>query len=290
MALHSSHLTTSDGAQIAYTEALPTHGADRAAELPAFILLHPMPVDHRFWLPMIMQINQLHRDNLHGQPFRYILPDLRGHGRSTLGTAEANIPQMAADVIALLDSLGVKEAIFAGCSIGGYVLFEIWRQRPDMVSAMAFLCSKPQPDTEANRLSRADTIAKIQAGRAAYVEEFLDYMARTMTGETTRADHADITTRLRAMMSFTPEALIAVVAAIRDRADSRPLLPTITVPVLAVAGGEDVGIPPEEVRVIAELAPHVDFQMVEKAGHYAPYEVPEVMAEIVCEWLDKTSI
>jgi pimeloyl-ACP methyl ester carboxylesterase len=289
MALHSSHFTAPDGAQIAYTEALPTHGAERAASLPAFVLLHPMPVDHRFWLPMIMQINQLYRDNLHGQPFRYILPDLRGHGRSTLGKAEANIPQMAADVIALLDSLGVKEAIFAGCSIGGYVLFEIWRQRPDLVSAMAFLCSKPQPDTDANRISRAETIAKIQTGGTAYVAEFFDYMARTMTGDTTRVEQPEITARLRGMMSFTPEALIAVVAAIRDRADSRPLLPTITVPVLAVAGGEDAGIPPDEVREIAELAPHVDFQLVEKAGHYAPYEVPEIMAEIVSEWLEKTS-
>jgi pimeloyl-ACP methyl ester carboxylesterase len=192
---------------------------------------------------------------------------------------------MAMDVAALLDSLKVKQAIFAGCSIGGYVMFEIWRQRPDLVSAMAFLCSKPQPDTEANRQQRAEVMAKARAGGAAFTAEFLDGMANSMTGASVRAEHPEVTARVRAMMSFTPEALIAVQGAIANRADYCPLLPTMTVPVLAVAGAEDPGIPPEAVRVIAESAPNAEFHLVEKAGHYAPFEVPEAMAEIVSEWL-----
>ena len=53
--------------------------------------------------------------------------------------------QLAADVLALLDHLDVPEAIFAGCSIGGYVLLELWRHAPERINGLAFVCSKPSP-------------------------------------------------------------------------------------------------------------------------------------------------
>jgi len=273
--LQQSVYQTPDGANLNWAES-ESVALDTAA-LPVFVLLHPMPVDHRFWIPLVERINK---------PYRFLLPDLRGHGASTLGTAEMTISRMAEDVIEWLDSLGVKKAIFGGCSIGGYVLFEIWRQRPDLVSALAFLCSKPQPDTEENRQHRMEIVAKVRTGGASFVEEALDGMAHSLVGETSRTQDPDITALVRNMMSFTPEELIAVLTAIAYRADSVLLLPGITVPVLAVAGGEDSTIPPDEVHLIGEKVPNAEFHLVEKAGHYAPFEVPDVVAGLVNGWLN----
>jgi pimeloyl-ACP methyl ester carboxylesterase len=84
---------------------------------------------------------------------RAVVPDLRGHGKSALGgnlpvggfslvpdAAVLTIEQLAADVVALLDHLELKEAAFVGCSIGGYVLLELWRRIPERMKALAFVC------------------------------------------------------------------------------------------------------------------------------------------------------
>ena len=120
-----------------YDECLFVHGArltfsDTGSGLPV-VFLHPTPLDHDFWRPMA--------EDLTGA--RAIVPDLRGHGGSELGAvlpvgAFQSVPdapiltmaQLAADVIALVDHLKVRKAVFAGCSIGGYVLLELWPMFP----------------------------------------------------------------------------------------------------------------------------------------------------------------
>ena len=63
--------------------------------------------------------------------------------------------QLAADILALIDHLELDDAVFAGCSIGGYVLMELWRRAPGRMRGLAIVCSKPQPDAEVNREKRA---------------------------------------------------------------------------------------------------------------------------------------
>src|SRR5579859_3291576 len=117
------------------------------------VLLHPTPVDHHFWMPAAVSL----------QPgYRVLMPDLPGHGLSSLGEEPTSMASMAVAVLRLLDALAVEQAIFCGCSIGGYVLYELWRQAPQRVRAMAICCAKPHPDTPEARRQREITIAAIQ--------------------------------------------------------------------------------------------------------------------------------
>ena len=147
----------SDGARLSFS--------DTGASLP-LVLLHPTPLDSDYWRPLTRELAGI----------RALVPDLRGHGQSELGTALpiggfARVPsapvltmeQLAADTLALLDQLGVPKAVFGGCSIGGYVLLELWRRAPQRMIGMVFICSKPQPDTEASLVKRVETIARAQA-------------------------------------------------------------------------------------------------------------------------------
>jgi pimeloyl-ACP methyl ester carboxylesterase len=174
---------------------------DRGSGQPV-IFLHPTPLDHRFWLPVTEHLKGV----------RAIIPDLRGHGASELG---ANLPvggfarvpdapvltmaQLAADILALMDHLHVPEAIFAGCSIGGYVLMELWRKAADRVLGMAMVCSKPHPDAEANLTRRATTIAQ---ARERGVGAIFDGMAQTLVGATARAQRPEIVAELRTRMTL----------------------------------------------------------------------------------------
>jgi pimeloyl-ACP methyl ester carboxylesterase len=258
---------------------------DTGAGLPV-VFLHPTPLDGEFWSPLT--------ENLPG--VRAIIPDLRGHGASELGNLPVggfalvpdapvlSVAQLAADVLALLDHLEVPAAVFAGCSIGGYVLLEIWRQAPERARGLAFVCSKPQPDAEANLSRRAATIAQARDGKSATL---FDGMAQNLIGATARERHPEIVTQLRARMTLTPEALVAVQAGLATRPDSVPTVATITVPVLAIAGGEDTGVTAAEMEAFQAAPGGCEFHLLPDAGHFAAYEQPLKVAALLGEWLCK---
>ena len=266
-----------DGARLAYR--------DSGSGLPVFFL-HPTPVDHRFWTPLTGRLVGV----------RAIAPDFRGHGASELGPGlpvngfdlapdaqVLSIQRLAADVLALMGHLHLDSAVFAGCSIGGYVLLELWRRAPQRIKGMGFICSKPQPDPQPVRERRAATIAQVREGER---EELFDGMVRSSTGTSAQAARPAIVGELRAMMTLTGDALAATQAGLAARPDSVPTLAGIRVPLLVVAGGEDLAVAPADARAFIEsAAPRVDYTFLADAGHFAAYEQPDTVATIVDNWL-----
>jgi pimeloyl-ACP methyl ester carboxylesterase len=265
-----------DGARLAFNDA--------GAGLPV-VFLHPTPLDHDYWRPLTQ--------NLAG--VRAIVPDLRGHGGSQLGallpvggfTRVPDAPvltmeQLAVDVLSLLDHLEVEEAAFAGCSIGGYVLLELWRKAPQRMRGLAFVCSKPQSDAEANLLKRVATITQAQAGGA---EALYDGMAQSLIAATARHRNPEIVSELRARMTLSPEALVAVQAGLATRPDSVPTVATITAPILAIAGGEDSAVTPADMEAFRVAPGGCEFHLLPDAGHFAAYEQPQKLAALFAIWL-----
>jgi 3-oxoadipate enol-lactonase len=255
------------------------------------LFLHPTPLDHDYWLPLAERLPGI----------RAIAPDLRGHGASQLAPESGlglglptgafplvpdapvlSIARYAEDVIALMDHLAIEKAIFAGCSIGGYILLELWRRIPQRMKGLAFVCSKPQPDSDAGRTKRAETIAKARSGGLAGI---FDGMAQSLTGATARQREPQIVAEVRSMMTLSPEALVAVQAGLATRPDSRSTVASITVPVLAIAGGEDGAVTPAEMEAFKAAPGGCEFHLLETAGHFAAYEQPDRVAEIFSAWL-----
>ena len=270
----SSYL--SDSARLSFVES--------GAGLPV-VFLHPTPLDQYHWQPLVERLPGL----------RAILPDLRGHGRSELGSGLpkglfARVPdapvltmrQLARDIIALLDHLALSNAVFVGCSIGGYVNLELWRQAPGRVKALGFICSKPQPDLPANHDRRVATISQVRAGASAAVYEG---MAQTLIGSTARSRTPAITRELQARMTLTPEALAAVQAGLAVRPDSLPTVATVRVPVFALCGGEDPGVTQAEMEVFESAPGGCTFHLLADAGHFAAYEQPDTVAALLSSWL-----
>jgi 3-oxoadipate enol-lactonase len=254
------------------------------------VFLHPTPLDHAYWLPLIGHVPGI----------RAIVPDLRGHGLSESGEglpvgSFALVPdapvlsmaQYADDVIALLDHLGIEKAVFAGCSVGGYILLELWRRIPQKIKGLSFVCSKPQPDTAQGQAKRAENIAK---ARSEGVSGLFDGMANSLLGATARSKHPEMVAEVRARMTLTPQALVAVLAGLATRPDSLPTVVTITIPVLAIAGGEDGVVTPAELDAFKAAPGGCEFHLLEDAGHFAAYEQPERVAEIFSAWLRKNKL
>jgi 3-oxoadipate enol-lactonase len=265
-----------DGARLAFI--------DTGAGLPV-VFLHPTPLDHDYWRPLTQDLAGV----------RAIVPDLRGHGGSQLGASlpvggftrvpdapVLTMEQLAADALSLIDHLEVEEAVFAGSSIGGYVLLELWRKAPGRMRGLAFVCSKPQPDAEANLSKRVANITQAQAGGA---EALYDGMAQSLIAATARRRNPEIVSELRAHMTLTPEALVAVQAGLATRPDSVPTVATITAPILAIAGGEDSAVTPADMEAFRVAPGGCEFHLLPDAGHFAAYEQPQKVAALFAAWL-----
>jgi 3-oxoadipate enol-lactonase len=271
-----SKIYESHGARLSYEEI---------GEGVPIIFLHPTPLDHTYWLPALGGIGD----------YRAILPDFRGHGASELGrdlpvggfsrvpdAPVLSIGQLASDTLALMDHIDLGEAVFAGCSIGGYVMLELWRRAPMRMRGLIFVCSKPQPDAESNLVKRAETIDRLRREGTAGV---FDGNAQTLIGASTRARRPEVVTELRARMTLTPEAAVAVQAGLAVRPSSVPEIPEIDAPILAICGGEDPGITEAEMRVFEAAAGGCEFHLLPDAGHFAAYEQPAKVAAIMAPWL-----
>jgi len=260
-------------------------GFTDAGSGPPVVFLHPTPLDRDYWRPLTKELAGI----------RAVVPDLRGHGVSVLGSdlpvggfelvpdaPVLTMEQLATDILALLDQLALRRAVFAGCSIGGYVMLEIWRRAPERMTGLVFICSKPQPDAPANLLRRAETIER---ARTEGVTALFDGMAQTLLGETSRLERPEIITEIRSRMTLTPEAEVAVQAGLATRPDSIPTIPTMRVPILAIAGAEDSSVTPADMEAFRAAPGGCDLHVLPGAGHFAAYEQPRKVAALMAPWL-----
>lgn len=77
--------------------------------------------------------------------WRVILIDTRGHGRSTMGDARFTYTNLAADVIEVLDRLGVDKANFLGWSDGGNTVLRLAQQYPPRVDRIVLISANYSP-------------------------------------------------------------------------------------------------------------------------------------------------
>lgn len=79
--------------------------------------------------------------------FEVIVPDLRGHGRTSKPAGPYSIRQFASDVATFLDELDVGPVRLVGISLGGMVGFQIVADRPDLVSRLVAINALPAFET-----------------------------------------------------------------------------------------------------------------------------------------------
>ncbi len=129
------------------------------------VLLHPFPANHEFWQPVAQTL---------ATRYRVILPDLRGHGESEIGEGPATMGRHAADIARVMDDADVGRAPLIGVSIGGYILFELWRKNRGRIAALGLCNTKAPADTtevRAGRLQAANDV--LERGTEPFFENMI---------------------------------------------------------------------------------------------------------------------
>lgn len=248
---------------------------ETVGEGPPVVLLHPFPANHEVWAPVAERL---------AAKYRCILPDLRAHGDSEAGQGPALMARHAQDLNRVCDKAAVGKAVFAGVSIGGYILFEFWRQFPERVHALVFCDTRASADSDEARAARLKSAADVlQTGP----EPFLEALLPKLLGETTRRERPDLVEQARTMAAkMLTERIAAVQQGMAARPDSIPTLATITVPTLVLVGEEDTLTPRADAEVIAKVIAGAQLKAIPRAGHFAPFEQPEATAAALLGFLD----
>lgn len=219
--------------------------------------------------------------------WRGIAPDLRGFGESSLPESDNHgLMEFAGDVIDLLDRLDVTEAAVIGCSMGGYVLFEMLRAAPRYISAVGLVSTRPGSDSEDAKANRQKMIEKVESEG---IDAIADQMLPKLLGATTQRDRLDVVTRARSLIvANTRQGVKTAVKAMMERADSTPLLAKVAVPTLIVAGEEDALIPPAEAEAMHKAIPTSRCEMMAFAGHLPNLEQPGPFDALLRQFLQKS--
>ncbi|MFY9345989.1 MAG: alpha/beta hydrolase, partial [Planctomycetota bacterium] len=251
------------------------HG--RAAELavhvagrgPLAVLVHGYPLDHRMWL------DQLHGPLAASRTLCAI--DLRGHGASgSSGDPVHTMELLASDVAAVIRSLADGPVDVVGLSMGGYATFALWAAAPQLVRSLVLANTRAVPDSAAARVGRDASIATVlDKGRTALADGMLKAML---------APGADalVVARLRTMIEATPiETILADLRGLKDRPDRMPMLHSIAVPALVIAGDRDPIAPVAESQAMAAAIPGARLVVVLDSAHLSPMENPVAFASAV---------
>jgi pimeloyl-ACP methyl ester carboxylesterase len=104
---------------------------------PAVLLLHGGLSNRLSWFSQLPWLVETGR--------RVVLPDTRGHGRSSLGRRELTYRLLAADAIAVLDKLGIAQTDIVGWSDGGNTALMVGLYWPQRVDRMVVISANSSP-------------------------------------------------------------------------------------------------------------------------------------------------
>jgi 3-oxoadipate enol-lactonase len=213
--------------------------------------------------------------------FQVIRYDHRGHGDSPAPPGPYEIPDLAGDVLALLDELGIERAGFAGISLGGMVGIWLAAHAPERIASLGLMCTSAHLEPQAWH-ERMETV---RAGGTGAIADAV--MERWFTARY-RAAHPDKIKELSAILAGTDdEAYLGCCAAIAGM-DLRGELSKISVPTMVVAGADDPAIPPEHGREIADTVPGARMIVISDVAHLPPIERPGAINRRLLDHFRKT--
>jgi 3-oxoadipate enol-lactonase len=237
------------------------------------VFANSLGTDLRLWDKVI--------DRLPEEGYRYIRFDKRGHGLSSCPSDAYSMTDLVIDLEELLDHIGVSQSSLVGLSIGGMIGQLLAHRQPDRMTRLILACT-------AAKMGTADMWqARITAVHKGGVESIADaVLDRWFSGP---FRHSDECIAWRNMLNRTPadgyigcsEALAAT--------DLTATTSELTLPVLGLAGSEDLASPPAQVKATTDLIRDSRFVEIDGAGHLPCVEQADVFTAHLKNFLKESA-
>jgi 3-oxoadipate enol-lactonase / 4-carboxymuconolactone decarboxylase len=194
---------------------------------PTLVLSHSLGQDHGMWDAQAADLSSR---------FRILRYDIRGHGASGTTAGDYRVDQLARDVLALVDALGIDRFAFCGLSLGGMIGMWLATHAPERLTALVLANTSPRPDAAVMETRRKTVL---DSGLASVLDIA---MGRYFSPRLLASGAPSVATAQRTLLATDPQGYAGCCAAIRDH-DMTGDLQRIRTPTLVISGDLDVSMP-----------------------------------------------
>ncbi len=243
----------------------------------AVLFLHAFPLNKNMYM---YQFKEFERKGI-----PYVAVDYFGFGEERNFPSDYTLEQLTDHIVNQLRKIGIKSVIPIGDSMGGYIMFDMWRRYRDMIRGLIFVSTRAEADTEEGKKARYATIERIKKEGKDFL---INFMLDAQVSPATKEDREKMETLKCIMDEATEEGIIKALKALAERKDNTDLLETINVPTLVIAGEDDEKItPPSIVKKIADGISSAKFLTIPKSAHLPPFENPSEFNNIVIPFVEE---
>ncbi|MFE9117262.1 alpha/beta fold hydrolase [Streptomyces sp. NPDC007172] len=251
--------TTANGIRLFHTDT----GTGTGTGTPV-LFLHGWGSGSHVWEPQTAELAADHR---------VLAVDLRGCGRTDHPAAGNTTDANVADILALLDALGLERPLLVGSSLGATFALEAALRAPHRVAGVVSISGPGYWPAQA----MSETLRTLRTA-------LRDDRAATLSGWVPQwfgpeADPGLAARTVEQILRSGPHVIDLLNAS--ETGDPRETLAQLAVPALFLHGRLDTEIPPEVSRTLARLAPYGEFHEIARAGHMPHQEQPAAVNALI---------
>jgi pimeloyl-ACP methyl ester carboxylesterase len=249
------------------------HYLRTGGDKPPVVLLHGLMTNGACWTPLARALEK---------DYDVVMPDARGHGNSSAPEQGYCYDNLAADVLSLIEDLGLATPVLIGHSMGGMTAAVVASRNPKRLRGLVladptFLTPQHQREVHESDVvaqhrrilnrSREDFLAEIRIRHSHRSGELIELFAQ-----------ARFQTSIHAFEVLTP-----------PNPDYVELINTLDIPSLLVIGDVGAIISPRVATELAWLNQRLEVVQIVEAGHGVPYDQPERFSTVVKAFLRSVS-
>jgi pimeloyl-ACP methyl ester carboxylesterase len=184
------------------------------------ILVHGWSCDRGYWREQIEYLSP---------QYRLVLVDLAGHGESGMGRKDYTMAAFGADVAAVVDSLGLKDVVLVGHSMGADVVVEAAKLLRGKVAGLVWV-------DQYESLDKFHGAAEVEAFTAKFRKDFRGATLSFVRGMFLAESDPKLVDRIAKDMSSAPPAvgLSALTHTLLNGPNLPPALAELGLPVVAI--------------------------------------------------------
>jgi pimeloyl-ACP methyl ester carboxylesterase len=238
---------------------------------PPLLLIHGLMISGDMFEPVVEHFAARHR---------VIVPDLRGHGRSRALPPPYTVPQLASDLVRLLDHLGIVSTTVLGYSNGGAIAQQFVLDNPGRCDRLVLACTYAfNMATRRERLEgRFVPLLVRLIGMKRFAALLLAQGLKRVPPDRARWVGDLIADQNRDLMIAAWKAGMAF--------DSRRRLSEIRCPTLIVAGSDDTAVPAHHAQMLHEGIAGSTLAVIDGADHALIWARTDDFVRLVDQFVD----
>jgi 3-oxoadipate enol-lactonase len=246
------------------------HNPKKLSSRP-LVLLHGLGSSGEDWPLQLASFVQVHPT---------LVVDLRGHGRSTMGSGWPMIADYAADIGALLEQLGQEAVHAVGLSLGGLVALQLALDWHTHIYSLTIVNGFARLRVGWQGMIRALVrLCLLGIGRMDWVGAWI---AAGIFPDPAQSAWRRVAAQ---RIASNPRSTYLRAVFATSRFDVVPRLKEIHIPTMVVAGERDTTIALGAKEVLAEGIPDARMVRLPSSGHATPYDASERFNQIVLDFL-----